>query len=103
MTFEVPDMRTLSQLLEISPGKLFHLASRVDHYYRNTSIPKPDGTLRKLRVPMGDLKAIQQKIKEVILDRVPVPAWVHGGVRRRSPKSNAAVQVARPLVYPIDI
>jgi RNA-directed DNA polymerase len=103
MTFDVPDVGTLSQLLEISTGKLFHLASRVDQYYRNTTIPKPDGTLRKLRVPMGDLKLTQQRIKDVILDRVPLPAWVHGGVRRRSPKSNAAVHVGKPLVYTIDI
>jgi len=103
MIFDVPDVRTLSQLLEISCGKLFHLASRVDQYYRNTTIPKPDGTLRKLRVPMGELKLVQQRIKELILDRVPLPAWVHGGVRRRSPKSNAAVHVGKPLVYTVDI
>jgi RNA-directed DNA polymerase len=101
--FEVPDVTTLSKLLGISPAKLFHLASRVDHYYRNTSIPKPDGTLRRLRVPMGDLKLVQRRIKEEILDLVPLPVWVHGGVRRRSPKSNAAVHVGQPLVYTIDI
>ncbi len=103
MTFEVPDVKTLSQLLEISPGKLFHLASRVDQYYRNAAIPKPDGTFRKLRVPMGALKQAQQRIKGVILDRVPMPAWVHGGVRHKSPRSNAAVHIGRPLVYTIDI
>jgi RNA-directed DNA polymerase len=103
MLFDVPDVQMLSQLLEISPGRLFHLASRVDHYYRNTTIPKSDGALRKLRIPVGDLKLTQQKIKEVILDQVPLPAWVHGGVRRKSPKSNAAVHVGQPVVYTIDI
>lgn len=103
MLFDVPDMNALSQLLEVSPGKLFHLASRVDHYYRNTAIPKPDGSLRQLRIPMGNLKLIQQKIKEAILGHVPLPAWVHGGARRKSPKSNAATHVGRPLVYTIDV
>jgi RNA-directed DNA polymerase len=103
MIFDVPDVATLSQLLEISSGKLFHLASRPDEYYRNATIAKKDGTPRQLRVPMGPLKLAQLQIKERILDQVPIPAWVHGGVRRKSPKTNAAIHVGKPLLYTIDI
>jgi RNA-directed DNA polymerase len=103
MIFNVPDVAALSRLLEISSGELFHLASRPDAYYRNKTIPKKDGTLRQLRVPRGALKVAQQKIKERILDQVPTPAWVHGGVRRKSPKTNASVHVGKPLLYTIDI
>lgn len=103
MLFDIPDLRSLSRLLEMSPGKLLHLASRVDHYYRPKSIPKSDGTERQLLVPMGDLKSVQKNVKERILDEVPLPSCVYGGVHWRSPKGNAAAHVGQPVVYTLDI
>lgn len=59
--------------------------------------------MRNLLVPSGALKSIQKQIKEVILDEVPWPVCVYGGVRRRSTKANAAVHVGQPVIFTLDI
>jgi RNA-directed DNA polymerase len=103
MLFDIPDLDSLSRLVDMPRGQLAHLASRVERYYRPKSITKPDGTSRLLLVPRGELRWVQKKIKKVILDRIPWMSCVYGGVRGKSAKSNAAAHAAQPVVFTLDI
>jgi hypothetical protein len=56
-----------------------------------------------LTVPDEELKDIQRRIKEVVLDAFPLSPDVHGGVRGGSPKSNAAQHLDQPCLVNLDV
>jgi RNA-directed DNA polymerase len=100
---DIDDVRALSAKLRIPECRLFHVAGRIKHFYRSKPMPKPDGSTRVLLVPCGELKAIQKRIKEEILDQVPWMDCVYGGIRKRSTKANALAHVGQAVVYTLDI
>jgi RNA-directed DNA polymerase len=77
--------------------------SRIEKYYRTKQEPKPSGGVRTFEIPMGFLHVLQGKIYQTILDPVPLPACVHGGVLGKSIRTNAAGHVGRPLLLAMDI
>lgn len=99
----IDDVRALSAKLRIPESRLFHVAGRIKHFYRPKPMPKADGSIRMLLVPCGELKVIQKRIKEEILDEVPWMDCVYGGIRKRSTKANAQAHVGQSAVYILDI
>jgi hypothetical protein len=101
--FSVASKAELSSLLGVPLGELEHVASLIDRFYVRDERPKPNGGKRLLLKPQGRLIKIQAQIKRAILDRVPPLPFVHGGIRRRSIKTNAAPHVGREVVLALDI
>jgi RNA-directed DNA polymerase len=100
---DVADKIQLARMLAVGTHEIDHLLSRLSHYYRPRKFPKSSGGFRTLLVPQGKLKTFQQKIKKHILDRVPVLACIHGGVKRRSIITNAEPHVSQAVVFSLDI
>jgi retron-type reverse transcriptase len=103
MVFDVSDKIALAKLLGVSPREIDYVASRLRTFYKTKSHPKTDGTFRKLFIPRGKLKELQLRIKEKVLDVIPLLPCAHGGVKHRSVISNASVHVGQPIVFSVDI
>jgi RNA-directed DNA polymerase len=100
---DVSDKIQLARMLAVGTHEIDHVLSRLSRYYRPQKFPKSSGGFRTLLVPQGKLKIFQQKIKRHILDKVPLLACVHGGVKRRSIMSNAEPHVSQAVVFSIDV
>lgn len=103
MIFEIPDKKELGKLLKVAPQEIDYVLWDIDRYYRPAKIPKRDGSKRGLLVPYGKLKLLQEKVKEHILDKIPLLDCVHGGVKRRSAISNARCHVGQRVVFSLDL
>jgi retron-type reverse transcriptase len=99
----VSNTAQVASLLEMTPGKINHLLSRLDKQYRPRSRKKRDGTERTLLVPSEALKQLQRNIYDHILSKVPLLPCVLGGVRGKSPIENAAIHTKKPVVFKMDI
>lgn len=71
-------------------------------HYRLQVLKKGD-KVRHLRVPKAELKAVLRRIKDRILDPLPLSDAVHGGVRGRSPGTNARRHLAKRSVVTVDV
>lgn len=65
--------------------------------------PKRSGGLRLIEAPRRRLKAVQARILEDLLDRVPVHESCHGFVRERSVLSHARLHAGKPVVLRFDL
>lgn len=93
----------LETLLGLRSGQINHLVARLPNSYRHKAIPKPNGKIRHLYIPHGELKKIQADIKRIILDRAPLHQCVHGGVKGRSVISNARPHARKEAVLALDV
>lgn len=93
----------LAALLEVSPGRLDNVIARLPHFYRSKSEPKPNGGQRVFYVPQGQLRLIQDRIKERILDKASFPGYLYGGIKRRSAAKNAHQHRGKEAVLALDI
>jgi hypothetical protein len=101
--FDLSQKADLSTLLDISVGDLTFVVSRIDRFYVREERLKPNGGKRLLLKPRGRLNKIQGRIKRAILDRVPPLPFVHGGIRGRSIRTNAAPHIGHEAVIAMDI
>ncbi len=95
----------LSSRLGIPLARLYEIADDVKPHYKLTALPdKKDKTkIRMLRVPAYDLKDIQKRIRINILDHIDLDDGVHGGVRGRSPRTNAKDHLGQRCVINLDV
>ena len=93
----------LAKLLGISSSDLDDLTSNRRCYYSSHKLRKSDGSYRTLRVPVGPLKTLQEKVKENILDSIQPLDCIHGGVQGRSVMTNALPHVGKEMVFTLDI
>jgi len=101
--FDLSKKADLAALLDTSVGDLIFVVSRIDRFYVREERPKPNGGNRLLLKPRGRLIRIQGRIKRAILDRVPPLPFVHGGIRGRSIKTNAAPHIGHEALIAMDI
>jgi RNA-directed DNA polymerase len=101
------NLAQLRELLNIkSPNQLGYFLLASDHKdgpYTTHTIPKRDGSERKICAPKKQLKWVQRQILQHILAKVrPHPA-AHGFVNGRSTVSNADPHVGAELVVKFDL
>ncbi|MGH9680524.1 MAG: reverse transcriptase family protein, partial [Candidatus Acidiferrales bacterium] len=93
----------LARILEIPLVELDRISRepRSLHYrYERRLIGKK---VRLLRIPVGGFRKIIDRIKENILDPMPLPSTMHGWIKRRSPKSYAKPHLRRSAIFNVDI
>ena len=96
-------MRRLAELLGASSQRLKEIAENIDSHYTEVLLWQTPSKLRVLRIPSPELKEIQRAIKRHILDRYDLGPSAHGGVKGRSPVSNARCHLNRPCVVNLDV
>jgi hypothetical protein len=97
----------LAAALELTRGALRHFSihrerERVAHYvcFR---IPKRAGGERLIMAPKRRLKAIQRKLHELLVARLPVSEHAHGFRRGRSIRTGAELHVGHRVLLQLDL
>jgi len=101
--FGVNTKAELSKLLFVTTPEIDDVIQNRRRYYRNITRPKSDGSTRVLRVPDGNLKLLQDKVRRHVLDQIASLACVHGGVKGRSVTTNAKPHIAKRVVFTLDV
>jgi len=99
-------IRYVARLLGYSPEGLLELADRAPHMYApfdKRVVRNGKTKLRHIDNPTGELKFVQHRIKERLLDTAPLPSFILGGVRGKTIRANARIHVAQPVVVTLDI
>jgi hypothetical protein len=97
----------VAEALDLSVGELRHFAmhrekERAPHYVR-FAIPKRSGGERIIMAPKRRLKAVQRRLNEVLLAKLPVSDAAHGFRAGRSVATHARPHVGRKVVVKLDI
>jgi RNA-directed DNA polymerase len=100
--FSASNTAEVSALLQVKPGEINYLVSRLDRQYAHRSRKKPDGTRRVLLVPSERLKRLQRRIYDHILIKVLLLPCVYA-VKGKSPKENAAVHTGKAVIFKMDL
>ncbi len=94
----------LAHRLGVPLSELRELARNVKSHYRQwDSTDEKKGKIRTFKEPDKRLKLVQRRILRKILNHYELPAGAHGGVKGRSPKTNAAKHCGKPFVVSQDI
>lgn len=97
--------RYVASLLGEKPEALIVLAERAETLYSPFSQAKRNDPTKTRQIdnPQNPLKSLQRRIKTRLLDRVPLPPFVVGGVPGRSARQNSALHVGRREVVTLDV
>lgn len=98
-------VRDLASRLGTPAARLREIADDIKSHYtvRPQFDKKNKQKVRQLRIPSNELKKIQRRIKNNILAPITLGEGVHGGVRGRSPRSNATQHLSQPCVVNLDV
>ncbi len=91
------------KLINVSRGDADHLFRSVNSLYYHKEVPKKNGGVRVLTIPNAQLKIVQKKIYKYLQYQFRFPQSVHGGVLRRSIRSNAVVHTNKEYVLNYDL
>lgn len=82
---------------------LYALSNHTERHYRLVSIPKRDGSVRRLLIPDPILMKIQKNILHHILDRLSVSSYATAYHKGAAILSNAQPHTGQKLVLKLDI
>lgn len=95
----------LAWRLRVSVVRLREMADNVETNYSQWGLPSKANkdVIRIIRSPSPELKTVQRRIKSKVLAVHPLDDSVHGGVRGRSPRSNAEQHLGQRCVAKLDV
>lgn len=97
-------VRSLERLLRIPREQLERIADEIKAHYRPWASKNPrTGKVRIIRKPSPELKQVQRRIAKRVLGSFELGSEVHGGIRGRSPKTNAQAHLAKDCLITIDV
>ena len=96
-------LEDLEQDLGFPAKTLYGLSNNLDKHYRNTFIPKHDGSKRKLSVPDTILKKVQRSISDNILSHYPISRYATAYTSGSSVQKNASLHVGKQKILKLDI
>ena len=96
--------RKLAVILGVPLSALRELAALGDSLYRSYDLPKKRGAgIRKINDPRDRLKVVQRRIYVRLLQLIPLPPFILGGVPGKSVRDNAEPHVRAPWLVKVDI
>jgi RNA-directed DNA polymerase len=101
-------VRDLARRLKTSVERLRQIADEIardfqSHYRFWSEKNKKTGKIRHYRIPKPELKEIQRRIKNNVLGQFELHDSAHGGIRGRSPHSNASKHLGQAWVITMDV
>jgi hypothetical protein len=101
---QIRSARYLARRLGIPLPQLRVLAKEVQKHYRERDhVDEKKGKTRPLKLPDRRLKRVQRRILRRILDQYELPDVAHGGVKGKSPRTNATHHCGKSSVVSMDI
>jgi RNA-directed DNA polymerase len=98
----VLSLNDLAWRLGVPLARLQEIAADIVPHYRLQVLKKGDKA-RHLYVPEPELKQLLRRIKKIIPDPLPLEAAAHGGVRGKSPRTNAECHLAKRCLVTVDV
>lgn len=97
----------VAKALELTVGQLrhysIHRARETACHYVMFAVAKRAGGQRIIHAPKRRLKAIQRRLHDLLVSKLPVSEFAHGFRRGRSVASNASPHVGKAVVLKLDI
>jgi RNA-directed DNA polymerase len=96
--------RMLERCLGKTRERLEEIATSINpryHQFPQRSKKNP-AKIRMITAPEAELKEVQARLL-TLLSQIPLSDGVHGGVRGRSPRTNAEAHMAQPYVVNVDV
>ena len=97
------ELEDLEQDLGFPAKTLYGLSNNLEKHYRNTFIPKHDGSKRKLSVPDTILKKVQRSISDNILSHYTISHYATAYTSGSSVQKNASLHVGKQKILKLDI
>lgn len=94
---QIRNVRQLCRLLRCKKSYLRRICAHTDCYYREFTDKG-----RPIAEPLGQLRVLQQRL-QYLLAEIDLPEYMHGGVKGRSPVTNARLHVFKAAVLNFDI
>lgn len=101
--FCIYNRQHLAETLGVSVTDLVRLASTSSKRYSRFFAAKKSGGQREILAPHQELKTLQRKILDSLLDKVPLNAHAEGFRKQRSIVTNAQRHADKKIVVKIDI
>ena len=102
-TRERHSKRWLARELGVPASELQRLATDPDEsQYQPFLKSKPGRKPRPIDNPKGNLKTVQRRIRKILVNQ-PLPEWMHGCVKGRSPLTNATIHQHESHMAQIDV
>lgn len=100
----VLSLRYLESCLGISRERLEQIAASVPDSYHQFPLPhkKNPARFRQITAPDRELKQLQAKLRK-LLAQIPLSNGVHGGVRGKSPRTNALEHLGQRWLVNVDV
>lgn len=106
---KLDDAQSLAEWLQLDMDALDWLVrsrrfdSLTQHHYRLRLVPKKSGGFRPIEVPKPQLKAVQRRILDALLVKLPTHPACFGFVRGRSPRMAARKHTQSAIVVRLDL
>ena len=97
------ELSTIERELGISRRTLYSVSNSLGKHYRAVSIPKRDGSFRRLSVPDERLKRIQRAIADKLLAYEPISRYATAYRVAVGISNNALPHVGKPKILKLDI
>jgi RNA-directed DNA polymerase len=101
----IVSVREFAHCVKTPVDRLYAIAAIPADYYREwpQRDKKNPAKIRIIREPVPELKAIQRRVAKHVLGPLGLSDVAHGGVRGRSPRSNAALHCGQGCVITLDV
>ena len=105
MKIAILSVRDFASRIGVTSERLYAMADNIKAHYRAMPLrdKKNGAVIRQLRIPDDELMGIQRKIVKHVLEPIGFSDLAHGGVRGRSPRTNAATHCGAALVVTVDV
>jgi hypothetical protein len=97
----IRSLRALSAVLRLPEERIRELAAQASELYR--PVPMPDGSTRQVFDARPALKAVHERLKEQIFQRVTYPPYLTGSLKGRDYKVNAEQHSGKNVVITEDV
>ncbi len=109
------EFKKFCHIIGFKQSEIMNLLTSIDKNYKEWSEVKEDktgkaktyldGTIktRTFRNPSQLLKVVQKRIKNNMIDKIPLPDNVHGGVKKRSNITNAKAHQGNKYLFETDL
>jgi retron-type reverse transcriptase len=102
LALNIKDVKHLAKLLRTPVGEIERLCDQAHRLYTRREVKKKAGAVRVLHDPSPRLKRVQKRLNW-LLQRVELPASMHGCRRGRSIIDNALPHAGKPMVLKMDV
>lgn len=111
----IKSTKSFYKIIKSNPKRIFALLERLDEYYyekreiKTDAFGQPkrnsDGSIKyRILLPSkGELKLIQQRIKNIILKQISFPECAYGGIKRKNNILNAKCHKGKKFKFVTDL